>query len=161
MKKLSGVFLGLLLISLIFQVEGFTASNQFRIVGVEKINSINSNAAGNRYISWGKKRKDIGLLLILKTSKPISRELYTTDFSLGFKDKNGIPRTPCIGISVGVKSPKNPKHWTWWLGGSISRSWVSKDKRYFGLIFSVPKNVNKFVLYDSIPIFKNINVKGQ
>lgn len=161
MKRMKVVLLGLFLISLLYQGEGVAANVQFEIVSVNRVNTINSNAAGNRYINWAENQNENGVLIILKSKKPMFREVYSVDFSLGYEDKSGIPRSPCIGISTGMKTHENPMTWTWWLGGSVSRSWITKEKRYIGLIFSVPKRVNKFVLYDSLAIFKDIEIKGQ
>ena len=52
MKRMKVVLLGLFLISLLYQGEGVAANVQFEIVSVNRVNTINSNAAGNRYINW-------------------------------------------------------------------------------------------------------------
>jgi hypothetical protein len=160
-KIIKFILLGFFVLVFTCQCKGVVDNSNFKIVSVTRVDSIYSNAAGNRYIGWNKKDKENGVLIVLKSKRPMFRTIYSTDFSLGFESKSDIPRRRCLGISVGLKNSNDPKRCTWMLGGSISRSWITKDKRYFGLIFSAPKNLTKFTLYDSVPIIKNITINSK
>ena len=134
-------------------------TKKFKIVSVFRVNTIDSHSAGNRAFYWGKDKQSSGVVIILKSLNSESITMFSTDFSLGYKDEGGIPRSPCIGLSFGVTNPDNIIKSTWMLGGSISRTWASKDKPYFGVLFEAPKKSKSFDLFYANPLFDNLQVK--
>ena len=132
---------------------------KFKVVSVLRVNKIDSHSAGNQTFYWDKNKQSNGVMVILKSLDSESITMFSTDFSLGYKDEGGIPRSPCIGLSFGITNPDSIMNSTWMLGGSISRTWASKDKPYFGVLFEAPKKSKNFDLFYAQPLFNNLKVK--
>ena len=128
----------------------------FEVVSAERVDFLNSNAAGGRTASWPADGDETGLLMVLKLSAKESVEYYSSDFSLGYEDPQGIPRSACMGLSMGLADPGIVKQASWMLGGSMSRGWASTEKPYFGLLFSVPRKVTKVSLFGVTPLAPDI-----
>ena len=132
----------------------------FELVSIERVNHITSNSADGASFYWKETEDENGILIILKYKGDNSINVFSTDFSLGFEHEYEIPRRRCIGISFGDTSTDNPNEtFTWMLGGSISRTWASREKPCFGIIFEGPKSVNEYSLYYAKPLIKGIKVK--
>lgn len=132
----------------------------FELVSIERVNSVVSNSAGGTAFYWKEADKANGILILLKYKGDSSITVYSSDFSLGFEHEFEIPRRNCIGISFGDISTDNPSQkFTWMLGGAISRTWASKEKPYFGIIFEAPKSVNEFSLYYTKPLIEGIKIE--
>jgi hypothetical protein len=132
----------------------------FELESIERVNSVVSNSAGGNAFYWRETDKSNGVLIILKYKGNSSITVYSSDFSLGFEHEFDIPRRSCIGISFGGTSTENPsQRFTWMLGGAISRTWASKEKPYFGILFETPKDVNKFSLYYTKPLIEEIKIE--
>ena len=135
-------------------------AKKFELVSIERVNSVVSNSAGGTAFYWRETDKENGVLILLKYTGDSSITVYSSDFSLGFEHEFEIPRRSCIGISFGDISTEVPsKKFTWMLGGSISRTWASKEKPYFGIIFEAPKSVNEYSLYYAEPFIGKIEIK--
>lgn len=128
----------------------------FEVVSVERVAYLNSNAAGGRTASWPAEGDETGLLMVIKLRAKESVEYYSSDFSLGYEDPQGIPRSACMGLSMGHADPGIIKQASWMLGGSMSRGWASGEKPYFGLLFSVPRKVTKVSLFGVTPLAPDI-----
>jgi hypothetical protein len=133
----------------------------FELVSTERVNHVTSNAAGGTSFYWNDTGNENGILIILKYKGDTSITIFSTDFSLGFEHEYEIPRRACIGISFGYDSTNDKPNetLTWMLGGSISRTWASKEKPYFGIIFEGPKSVDEYSLFYAKPLIKGIKVK--
>ncbi len=139
---------------------GNETEKMFELVSIERVNSVISNSAGGTAFYWKESDKSNGLLILLKYKGDSSITVYSTDFSLGFEHEYEIPRRSCIGISFGNTSTDNPSQkFTWMLGGAISRTWASKEKPYFGIIFEAPKSVSQYSLYYIEPLIEKIEIK--
>lgn len=134
-------------------------AGRFELVSISRINKIESHSAGNQAFHWKDNLPVNGVLVILRvlTLEPIT--LFSTDFSLGYEDKGGIPRSPCIGLSFGINSPDHILNSTWMLGGAVSRTWTSEGKSYFGILFEAPKKAKAFKLYYANPLFDSLKIK--
>ena len=136
------------------------AEKVFELVSIARVNTVISNSADGTTFYWKENDKSNGLLILLKYTGDSSITVYSTDFSLGFEHKYEIPRRACIGISFGQISTEAPsKQFTWMLGGSISRTWASKEKPYFGIIFEAPKSVSEYSLYYTKPLIEGIKIE--
>ena len=131
------------------------AQDEFEIVAVKRVDKIDSNTGRGEYIIWGEKKRENGVLFVLKYTGNTSITYFSSDFSLGYEDEAGIPRSPCVGISLGSSDPDVEKA-TWMLGGFVSRYWASKDKPYFGVIFPAPKAADKFTLFYAAAVAKDL-----
>lgn len=132
----------------------------FELISIERVNSVISNSAGGTAFYWRETDKENGVLILLKYIGDSNITVYSSDFSLGFEHEFEIPRRSCIGISFGDISTGNPsQNFTWMLGGAISRTWASKEKPYFGIIFEAPKSVNEYSLYYAEPLINKIEIK--
>lgn len=132
----------------------------FELVSIERVNSVVSNSAGGTAFYWKETDKANGILILLKYKGDSSITVYSSDFSLGFEHEFDIPRRSCIGISFGSTSTENPsQRFTWMLGGAISRTWASKDKPYFAIIFEAPKSISECSLYYAEPLINKIEIK--
>jgi hypothetical protein len=132
----------------------------FELVSIERINNVVSNSAGGTAFYWKETDKANGVLILLKYMGDSSITVFSTDFSLGFEHEYEIPRRRCIGISFGTASMDNPSQmFTWMLGGSISRTWASKEKPYLGIVFETPKSVSEYSLYYIKPLIEKIEIK--
>ena len=132
----------------------------FELVSTERVNNVVSNSAGSTAFYWRETDKENGVLILLKYKGDSSITVYSSDFSLGFEHEFEIPRRSCIGISFGDISTEDPSQkFTWMLGGAISRTWASKEKPYFGIIFEAPKSVNEYSLYYAEPLIEKIEIK--
>jgi hypothetical protein len=132
----------------------------FELVSIERVNNVVSNSAGRTTFYWRETDKENGVLILLKYKGDSSINIYSSDFSLGFEHKFEIPRRSCIGVSFGDISTDNPSQkFTWMLGGAISRTWASKEKPYFGIIFEAPRSVNEYSLYYSKPLIEKIKIE--
>jgi len=139
---------------------GNETEKMFELVSIERVNSVISNSAGGTAFYWKESDKSNGLLILLKYKGDSSITVYSTDFSLGFEHEYEIPRRSCLGISFGNTSTDNPSQkFTWMLGGAISRTWASKEKPYFGIIFEAPKSVSQYSLYYIEPLIEKIEIK--
>jgi hypothetical protein len=130
----------------------------FELVSITRVDSQRSNSAAGNTVYWEKAGADGGVLIILKLRKPESLEYYSSDFSLGYEDDQGIPRSACVGISMGVASVDLVKLSSWMLAGAMSRSWASAKKPYFGLLFGVPRKVGRVTLYYAAPLMKDLGL---
>ncbi len=136
------------------------AEKIFELVSIERVNSVVSNSAGGTTFYWKERDKSNGILILLKYKGDSSITVYSTDFSLGFEHEYEIPRRACIGISFGDTSTDDPaEKFTWMLGGAVSRTWASKEKPYFGIIFEAPKSINECSLYYTKPLIEEIKIK--
>jgi len=139
---------------------GNEAEKIFELVSIERVNSVVSNSAGGTAFYWKKSDKSNGILILLNYKGDSSITVYSSDFSLGFEHEYEIPRRSCLGISFGNTSTDNPSQkFTWMLGGAISRTWASKEKPYFGIIFEAPKSVSQYSLYYTEPLIEKIEIK--
>jgi hypothetical protein len=77
----------------------------FELVSIERVASQRSNSAANNTVYWEKDGEESGVLIVLRLKKPEQLEYYSSDFSLGYVDDVGIPRSACVGISSGVVTP--------------------------------------------------------
>ena len=130
----------------------------FELVSVERVDSQRSNSAAGNTLYWQKDETENGVMIVLKLKEPESLEYYSSDFSLGYEDDAGIPRSACVGISMGVASVDLVKVSSWMLAGAMSRSWADAQKPYFGILFSVPKKVGRVTLYYAAPLMKDLDV---
>jgi len=103
-------------------------------------------------------KQEFGVLIVLKLKKPKLLEYYSSDFSLGYEDEAGIPRSACVGISSGVVTPDLVKLSSWMLAGAMSRSWARPEKPYFGVLFGVPKKVVRVTLYYASPLMNDLEL---
>ena len=139
---------------------GKEAEKIFEFISINRVDNVVSNSADGTAFYWKENDKSNGLLILLKYTGDSSITVYSTDFSLGFEHKYEIPRRACIGISFGQISTEAPsKQFTWMLGGSISRTWASKEKPYFGIIFEAPKSVSEYSLYYTKPLIEGIKIE--
>jgi hypothetical protein len=147
----------------LFFIMGTTASGKeagrFELISISRVNKIESHSAGNQAFYWKDNIPVNGVLIILRLLNPEPITLFSTDFSLGYEDKAGIPRSPCIGLSFGIDNPDQILNSTWMLGGSVSRTWTSKGKSYFGILFEAPKKAKEFKLYYATPLFESLKSK--
>jgi len=165
-KKAINLFMVLLILSALISCTNDTTNTgnkteeMFELVSIERINSVVSNSADGTAFYWRETDKGNGVLILLKYKGDNSITVYSSDFSLGFEHEFDIPRRSCIGISFGDISTENPSQkFTWMLGGSISRTWASKEKPYFAIIFEAPKSVNEYSLYYAEPLIEKIEIK--
>jgi hypothetical protein len=133
-------------------------SQPFELVSIERVDSQQSNSAAGNTVYWEKDGPDSGVLIILKMKTPETLESYSSDFSLGYVAEAGIPRSACVGISLGVATPDQVQLSTWMLAGSMSRSWVRPEKPYFGVLFGVPRTVDRVTLYYAAPLLKDLEL---
>ncbi len=132
----------------------------FDLESIERVDSQRSNSAAGNTVYWDKGGEEGGLMMVLKLKSPDPLEYYSSDFSLGYVDETGIPRSACVGISSGVADPKDIKMTSWMLAGAMSRSWASAEKPYFGILFGVPRKVNNVTLYYAAPLMKNLELSA-
>ncbi|MBN2345788.1 MAG: hypothetical protein JXO51_05300 [Candidatus Aminicenantes bacterium] len=130
----------------------------FELVSIERVDSQRSNSAAGNTVYWEKEGPDSGVMIVLKLKTPELLEYYSSDFSLGYVDEAGIPRSACVGISSGVATPDLVKLSTWMLAGSMSRSWARPEKPYFGLLFGVPRKVERVTLYYAAPLMRDLEL---
>lgn len=134
------------------------AGMPFALVSIEWVDSQRSNSAAGNTVYWDKKGSDRGVLIVLKLKKPGELEYYNSDFSLGYEDDAGIPRSSCVGICMGVATPDRVQQSTWMLASSKSRSWARPEKPFFGILFGVPRKVKRVTLYYAAPLMRDITV---
>jgi hypothetical protein len=130
----------------------------FELVSIERVDSQRSNSAAGNTVYWEKDGEDGGVLIVLKLKESESLEYYSSDFSLGYVDDIGIPRSACVGISSGVVTPDLVTLSSWMLAGAMSRSWASAQKPYFGVLFGVPKRIGRVTLYYAAPLMRDIEL---
>ncbi len=130
----------------------------FELVSIERVDSQRSNSAAGNTVYWDKEGEDSGVLIVLKLKKPELLEYYSSDFSLGYEDEAGIPRSACVGISSGVATPDLVKLSSWMLAGAMSRSWARPEKPYFGILFGVPRKVARVTLYYAAPLMRDLEL---
>lgn len=130
----------------------------FELVSIERVDSQKSNSAAGNTVYWRKDGDESGVLIVLKLKNPEALEYYSSDFSLGYEDEAGIPRSACVGISMGVAGVDLVKLSSWMLAGAMSRSWASAEKPYFGVLFGVPRKVGRVTLYYAAPLLKDLEV---
>lgn len=130
----------------------------FEFVSIERVDSQRSNSAAGNTVYWDKDGADSGVLIVLKLKKPNQLEYYSSDFSLGYVDEAGIPRSACVGISSGVATTDLVKLSSWMLAGAMSRSWANLEEPYFGVLFGVPRKVSRVSLFYSAPLMKDIEI---
>jgi len=140
-------------------VEKKSDSNPYELISTEWVTSQASNSASQQTAYWNEDQPDGGLMLVLKYQGKGSVEYYSSDFSLGYEDEAGIPRSACLGISMGVMQTDQIKQSSWMLAGAMSRSWASQEKPFLGILFSVPRTVRNVTLYLARPAMKDIGVK--
>jgi len=133
-------------------------SQPFELVSIERVDSQQSNSAAGNTVYWEKDGPDSGVLIILKLKMPETLDSYSSDFSLGYVAEAGIPRSACVGISLGVATPDQVQLSTWMLAGSMSRSWARPEKPYFGVLFGVPRTVDRVTLYYAAPLLKDLEL---
>jgi hypothetical protein len=130
----------------------------FELVSIERVDAQRSNSAAGNTVYWDQDGEDNGVLIVLKLKEPESLEYYSSDFSLGYEDEAGIPRSACVGISMGVTGVDLVKLSSWMLAGAMSRSWASAEKPYFGVLFGVPRKVGRVTLYYASPLLKDLDL---
>lgn len=130
----------------------------FELVSIERVDSQNSNSAANNTVYWRKDGDESGVLIVLKLKNAEALEYYSSDFSLGYEDEAGIPRSACVGISMGVAGVDLVRLSSWMLAGAMSRSWASAEKPYFGILFGVPRKVSRVTLFYAAPLLQDLEV---
>lgn len=134
-------------------------TDPYELVSTEWVTSQASNSASQQTAYWNENQPDGGLLLVLKLKGNDSKVYYSSDFSLGYDDEAGIPRSACLGISMGVMQADQVTQSSWMLGGAMSRCWASKEKPFFGVLFSVPRTIKQVTLYLAQLSMKDIGLK--
>lgn len=130
---------------------------KLQIISVKRVDSISSYPYT---ISWDKDNQ--GIVVIVKRANDKETILYYSDFSIGFPVANEascIPRSQCMGISDGLKTPNDEPRWT--AGGKMGRVWQKPGELYFALLFSIPQKIKSFTLYISVPTLENVNIPPQ
>lgn len=130
----------------------------FELVSIERVDAQQSNSAAGNTVYWDKDGAESGVLIVLKLKKPAELEYYSSDFSLGYEDEAGIPRSACVGISSGVATTDLVKLSSWMLAGAMSRSWASLGTPFFGVLFGVPRKVTRVTLFYAAPLMKDIEI---
>ena len=130
----------------------------FELVSIERVDSQRSNSAAGNTVYWDRDGDESGVMIVLKLKEPEALEYYSSDFSLGYEDDAGIPRSACVGISMGVADVDLVKLSSWMLAGAMSRSWASAQKPYFGVLFGVPRKVSRVTLYYAAPLLKDLHL---